>query len=64
MEEGRVEKLGRTPKTIYRFLADCLVEEKNVPYNVQENDEDFPAAAFLVVTELGNLLTVCPDMAG
>jgi hypothetical protein len=38
-------------------LAGYLVEERNVPYNVQESEEDFPAAAFLVVTELGNLLT-------
>jgi Winged helix-turn-helix DNA-binding len=57
LEEGRVEKLGRTPKTIYRFLAGHLVEERDISYNVQESEADFPASAFLVVTELGNLLT-------
>ncbi len=50
LDEGKVEKLGRPPKTVYRLNqhSDQLVAEK-----VSEAEEQFLKRHFLVITETG-----------
>ena len=62
-EEGKLEKLGRAPKTVYRLLSQenkshyDLVAEAPQEYSaIQEEDKAFLDKNFLVVTETGNLL--------
>lgn len=55
VEDGIVEKFGRTPKTIYRFVSLKKVEEEQIPL-ISSNEQTFLQKHFLVVTETGNLL--------
>jgi hypothetical protein len=55
LESGAVEKLGRTPKTIYRFAPKNKVEEEQPPF-ISSKENEFLKKSFLVVTETGELL--------
>ena len=55
LEQETVEKFGRTPKTIYRFVSIRKVEEEQIPL-ISEKEQKFLQKHFLVVTETGNLL--------
>lgn len=55
LEEGRVTKLGRTPKTIYR-LNDKPVETAATLPEISVADTEFLQRNFLVVTETGDLI--------
>jgi hypothetical protein len=55
--EDRLQKLGSTPKTVYRLIAAAnQVEEPRSQYQPSGNEADFLAEQFTVVTESGNLL--------
>lgn len=55
--EDRLQKLGSTPKTVYRLItAANQVEEPRSQYQPSGNEADFLAEQFTVVTESGNLL--------
>src|SRR5579871_6135220 len=57
LAENRIERLGSPPKTIYRLVsADSQVEEPPSSYEPIDNDRQFLAENFTVVTETGNLL--------
>ncbi len=55
VEGGIVEKFGRTPKTIYRFVSLKKVEEAEIPL-ISANEQTFLHKHFLVVSETGKLL--------
>jgi hypothetical protein len=55
LEEGRVIKLGRTPKTIYR-LKDKPVEAAVQLPEISAADNEFLQHNFLIVTETGDLM--------
>lgn len=52
--EKKVEKLGRTPKTIYRFITQQSRQPEII--NVSEDNRNFLKHNFLIVTESGDLL--------
>jgi len=52
--ENKVEKLGRTPKTIYRFIT--LQSQKPETIAISEENRLFLKNNFLMVTESGNLI--------
>jgi HTH domain len=55
--EDRLQKLGSTPKTVYRLItAANQVEEPRSQYQPSGKEADFLAEQFAVVTESGNLL--------
>ena len=55
--ENVVEKLGRTPKTTYRIIAETnKIKETATPIDLPENDLAFLKANFLVVTEIGTMI--------
>jgi hypothetical protein len=55
--EDRLQKLGSTPKTVYRLItAANQVEEPRSQYQPSGKEADFLAEQFTVVTESGNLL--------
>ena len=56
LQENRLERLGRTPKTIYRILSDKHLAEKKETFAIPEKDKTFLEKEFLVVSESGNLL--------
>lgn len=55
LEDKIIEKLGRAPKTVYRFLEDRHKNVAAVP-EISEKDREFLEKNFLTVTETGNLL--------
>ncbi len=55
LDNGFVEKYGRTPKTVYRFQSKNKVEKASTPL-ISEKERRFLAEEFLVVTETGKLL--------
>jgi len=56
LAQNKVEKLGRPPKTVYRFRETAEVKRADVPANISEEALAFLKENFLVVTETGNLL--------
>jgi len=58
LQEERLEKLGRPPKSIYRLIPEMSsVSEEREVYGIPEKDKAFLLENFLAVTETGNLLT-------
>ncbi|MDX2362098.1 MAG: hypothetical protein QNK23_14920 [Crocinitomicaceae bacterium] len=56
LESDHVEKLGKPPKTIYRYLgANYKKPQLNVP-QVNEKKEHYLSNQFLVITETGEML--------
>ncbi len=55
VSEGTVTKLGRTPKTIYRFTKKNEKPVNKLP-EIPPDDMDFLSRSFLLVTETGELL--------
>ncbi len=56
LSENVVEKLGRTPKTIYRLIDPAKGTISKATPDVSESDTQFLKQNFLVVTETGSLL--------
>lgn len=56
LKEKRIEKLGRSPKTVYRLPADTLIGPVSVPDAIPNSDLEFLEKNFLIVTEKGSLL--------
>lgn len=57
VDEKKIEKLGRTPKTVYRLIVDKKDEGGlSDTIEISQKDKDFLSANFLIVTESGNLL--------
>jgi len=57
VEEKKVIKLGRTPKTIYRLhYTPTAVNEPDLGYKANKEQGEFLQKNFLLITELGNLL--------
>jgi hypothetical protein len=56
VEEGFLQKLGRTPKTIYRITGKDRAPELEPILDLSEQENDFVQRNFLVITETGNLL--------
>jgi len=57
LEENKVQKFGRTPKTIYRIINQTIVvKEDEVAYTISTNETEFLNKNFLLVNEMGNLL--------
>jgi hypothetical protein len=52
LEEGLVEKLGRTPKTIYRLSKKRV---KTQPIEITKTEADFLKQHFLLISETGQL---------
>lgn len=52
-----VEKLGRTPKTIYRVIKNNGKKSDELEFRISEKERDFLNNHFLMVTETGDLLT-------
>ena len=61
-ESKTLEKLGRTPKTVYR-LADLRPEIAEVDHTFPKDQVEFLKANFAMVTETGNLLQGIDAMA-
>jgi len=57
IQEDRLERLGRPPKTIYRLLSGKHPGEKKESFAIPETDRVFLEKEFLVVNESGNLLS-------
>jgi phosphoribosylpyrophosphate synthetase len=55
--EDRLQKLGSTPKTVYRFITADRVEEPGPGYQPSGKEAEWLAEQFTVVTESGNLLS-------
>jgi hypothetical protein len=53
LENGEIEKLGRTPKTIYRIAK---VQKPLIFDSVNQDDDEYLRNQFLVITELGKML--------
>ncbi len=57
LEEGRVQKLGRTPKTIYRLVKESnVLEEAEVGYENLNTEREFLQKNFLLVSDSGELM--------
>jgi hypothetical protein len=57
LDEDKLERLGRPPKTIYRLkTATPGLETKKQTYTPSETEKDFLQANFLQVTDTGDLL--------
>ncbi len=56
VETGIVEKLGATPKTVYRRLENRKNKEVPTKLNITEEQKDFLQKHFLIVTATGNLI--------
>jgi len=55
--EKHLEKLGRTPKTVYRLLNDSEKSKKAIVLpNVSESQKEILNNNFLLITETGNLI--------
>ena len=55
--EDRLEKLGSTPKTVYRLITEAnKIEEPRPTYQPDDKEAAWLAEQFTVVTESGNLL--------
>ena len=55
--EDRLEKLGSTPKTVYRLITAANQAEEPAPtYQPDEKESEWLTGQFSVVTESGNLL--------
>lgn len=55
VDDNKVEKLGRPPKTVYR-VRNADLKPAETPANINEEEINFLNKNFLVVTETGNLL--------
>ncbi len=55
MEENKVVKYGRVPKTVYRFIDIPDIDHKKA-FNTSEDSKTFLNEHFLVITEVGNML--------
>ena len=55
VDDHVIEKLGRTPKTVYR-VAQKKLSEDDPAYDVSDDKKEFLKKNFLAVTETGNLL--------
>ena len=56
LDEKKVEKLGRTPKTVYRLIEGSAKKETALNFTITKEQEDFLLKNFLVITEIGELL--------
>lgn len=57
VEEHKVEKLGKAPKTIYRLIKTPLLKENREEYlNISKQEKEFIQQNFLVVSDTGSLL--------
>lgn len=55
MEENKVVKYGRVPKTVYRFIDIPDIDHKKA-FNTSDDSKTFLNEHFLVITEVGNML--------
>ena len=55
LEEGLLQKLGRPPKVFYRLIK-AAPEKKSKEFTLTEDELQFLAEHFLVITETGNRL--------
>jgi hypothetical protein len=54
---GRLEKYGKTPKTVYKWVKEHKLSEPSLEYQLLKKEEDqFLAEHFLQITELGEML--------
>ncbi|MCP4460014.1 MAG: hypothetical protein GY816_18625 [Cytophagales bacterium] len=58
--ENYIEKLGRTPKTIYRLLDTPTEADTALKIDLSISDIEFLENQFLVVTETGNMMSGLP----
>ncbi len=57
VSQSKVQKFGRTPKTIYRSLKETdVVSENKVEYNYDKNDKEYLQKNFVIVSEMGDLI--------
>ncbi len=56
VEDKILEKLGRAPKTVYRFIEASSQSAQPFVAEISEKDREFLKKNFLAVTETGNLL--------
>lgn len=56
LDDDRVVKLGRTPKTVYRFVEQPVIKTSNTPIKISEEQEEFLKNNCVLVTEMGELL--------
>lgn len=56
LADKAVEKIGRTPKTIYRKIAKSTLPSEKIP-DIAEVQRRFLEENFLLITELGDMLT-------
>lgn len=56
LADKAVEKIGRTPKTIYRKIAKSTLPSEKIP-DIAEVQRHFLEENFLLITELGDMLT-------
>ncbi len=55
LEENKVVKYGRVPKTVYRY-TDTPVTKPNIELKITEASKQFLDQHFLAITEIGNML--------
>jgi predicted transcriptional regulator len=56
LEEKKIEKLGRTPKTIYRLIKDVETLNQKNTVEVSKEQAEFLAMKFLLITETGKMI--------
>jgi hypothetical protein len=57
LDSGKIEKLGRTPKTVYRIIKTSSgVKEEEEKYEGAKDDKTFLGKNFLLISETGNML--------
>ena len=57
LDEQRVEKLGRTPKTIYRFVGtNSFVKEPEPQYHLPSKENELLNESFMAVSDSGAIL--------
>ena len=57
LDTNKVQKLGRTPKTIYRWLdTPPLMQEDKADYHIHDKEQEILEKDWMVVTESGELL--------
>lgn len=56
LNEGKVLKMGRTPKTVYHFISKPEAAKTTSTLVLTDKENEFLNANFIVVTETGNLL--------
>lgn len=60
LDEGFLEKLGRTPKTVYRLIDLTKKPDSVESVKIKQHENDFLKQNFLVITETGTILEGLP----